>query len=80
MCVGVPDKAALGVDKGPTAFHYLNQSGTVEAPGVKDIEWYANTRASMSTIGLPEDEQAEVLNRAHTWCTPTPCILHAVHC
>ena len=36
MCVGLKGKAGLGLDKGPSSFWYLAQSGTYTVSGVKD--------------------------------------------
>ncbi|KAI9319339.1 P-loop containing nucleoside triphosphate hydrolase protein [Dichotomocladium elegans] len=43
-----------------SSFHYLNQSGTGEIPGVNDTEEFTITRKSLSMIGITEETQKQV--------------------
>ena len=46
------------------------------------IETEARTAAAAAEAGdtMVEDEEDEVLRQDRTWCTPTPCTSHQVHC
>ena len=57
LMAGYPNKASLSIDKGCPSFHYLNQSGLFEAPGIDDVKDYKELVTSLNHIGMAPDEQ-----------------------
>lgn len=57
LMAGHKDKASLGLEKGCRSFHYLNQSGVYEAPGIDDAGSYRELTAALTYIGMPAGEQ-----------------------
>ena len=55
-----PDLACLGLDGGPSGFHYLNQSGTLEAPGWDDGAAFEVVRAALASVGAEPQTVREV--------------------
>lgn len=61
MCAGVPVKERKDFELGNyNDFHYLNQSGTGEIPGVDDKEEFEITQKALSTVGLSVDLQWKI--------------------
>jgi myosin-5 len=61
LCAGVPSKEKKDFELGDYSdFHYLNQSGTGEIPGVDDAEEFNLTQKSLSTVGLSVDLQWKI--------------------
>ncbi|KAI7905951.1 P-loop containing nucleoside triphosphate hydrolase protein [Cokeromyces recurvatus] len=59
LCAGAPSKERQNFEIGNSYsdFHYLNQSGTGEIPGVDDAEEFEITQKALSTVGLSVDLQ-----------------------
>jgi hypothetical protein len=45
--------------RGPSSFHYLNQSACIKVDGINDAEEYLATRKAMDTVGITEQEQVQ---------------------
>lgn len=60
MITGHADKKSLGLTKPAESLFYLSHSGVVSAPGIDDVERYAELRDSMKAINMPADEQEGV--------------------
>ncbi|EIE80995.1 hypothetical protein G6F46_000788 [Rhizopus delemar] len=61
LCAGVPVKERKDFELGNyNDFHYLNQSGTGEIPGVDDKEEFEITQKALSTVGLSVDLQWKI--------------------
>ncbi|KAI9358524.1 P-loop containing nucleoside triphosphate hydrolase protein [Pilaira anomala] len=61
LCAGASEseKKELAL-KAWSEFHFLNQSGTGEIPGVDDAQEFRDTRTALNTIGIHEETQAEI--------------------
>jgi len=57
---GAPNKAELGVDKGPQVFHYLNQSGLYTAPGIDDVSAFKEVCGAFASIAYDSSKQMDV--------------------
>ena len=62
VVAGHTDKAAVRVDKGPGAFHYLSQSGVMEVKGVDDSKEFAALCSALTAIKVSSEEQAELFS------------------
>ncbi|KAI8988583.1 P-loop containing nucleoside triphosphate hydrolase protein [Mycotypha africana] len=61
LCAGAPSKEKKNFEIGNyTDFHYLNQSGTGEIPGVDDAVEFEATQKALSTVGLSVDLQWKI--------------------
>ena len=61
LCSGAPTKEKKDFELGNyTDFHYLNQSGTGEIPGVDDADEFQITQKALSTVGLSVDLQWKI--------------------
>ncbi|RCI02900.1 Myosin type-2 heavy chain 1 [Rhizopus stolonifer] len=61
LCAGVPLKERKDFELSEFSnFHYLNQSGTGEIPGVDDKEEFEITQKALSTVGLSVDLQWKI--------------------
>ncbi|KAL7314137.1 Myosin type-2 heavy chain 1 [Mucor circinelloides] len=70
LCAGAPAKEKKDFELGEYSdFHYLNQSGTGEIPGVDDAEEFQVTQKALSTVGLSVDLQWKIFR-------VLACLLH----
>ncbi|KAI8376428.1 P-loop containing nucleoside triphosphate hydrolase protein [Radiomyces spectabilis] len=61
LCAGAPSTERKELDlKSWTDFHYLNQSGTGEIPGVNDTEEFELTQKSLSLVGISVQTQWQI--------------------
>lgn len=61
LCAGAPSKEKKDFELSQYSdFHYLNQSGTGEIPGVNDAEEFEVTQKALSTVGLSVDLQWKI--------------------
>ncbi|CEI97396.1 hypothetical protein RMCBS344292_11530 [Rhizopus microsporus] len=61
LCAGVPSQERKEFELNDyTHFHYLNQSGTGEIPGVDDKQEFDLTQKALSTVGLSVDLQWKI--------------------
>ncbi|KAI8644567.1 P-loop containing nucleoside triphosphate hydrolase protein [Parasitella parasitica] len=61
LCAGVPAKEKSDFELGNySEFHYLNQSGTGEIPGVDDADEFQSTQKALSIVGLSVDLQWKI--------------------
>ncbi|KAI8369029.1 P-loop containing nucleoside triphosphate hydrolase protein [Blakeslea trispora] len=61
LCAGAPSQEKKDFQlSNYSDFHYLNQSGTGEIPGVDDVEEFEVTQKALSTVGLSVDLQWKI--------------------